>query len=221
MKISNLLWGILLIVVGVIFGLKALNIADVNLLFDGWWTLFIIVPSFIDLFKDKDKTGNIIGLIIGICLLLVCQEVITFDLIWKLLVPVILIVIGLSIIFKDVINSKIKKEIKKLNKNKDNEYYATFSSQSMEIDNDFKGCSLNAIFGSFKCDLRNCLLEEDIVINTSSIFGSVTIYAPNDVNIKVKSSSIFGGVTNNVKNKDGKVTIYINATCLFGGVEIK
>lgn len=217
MKISNLLWGVLLIVVGVTFGLNALDIADINLFFDGWWTLFIIIPCFIDLFKDNDKTGNIIGLIIGVCLLLACQEVITFDLIWKLLLPVILIVIGLSIIFKDVINNKIKK----LNKNKDNEYYATFSSQSMEFDKDFKGCSLNAIFGSFKCDLRNCLLEEDIVINTSPIFGSVTIYAPNDVNIKVKSNSIFGGVTNNVKNKDGKVTIYINATCLFGGVEIK
>ena len=221
MKISNLLWGVLLIVVGVIFGLNALDIADINLFFDGWWTLFIIIPCFIDLFKDNDKTGNIIGLIIGVCLLLSCQDIITFELIWKLLLPVILVVIGFSIIFKDMINNKIKKEIKKLNKNKDNEYYATFSSQNMEFDNDFKGCSINAIFGSFKCDLRNCSLDEDIVINTVSVFGGIDIYVPNDVNIKVKSSSIFGGVENKPKNKDGKVTIYINATCIFGGVEIK
>ena len=86
--------GGLLIVVGVIFGLNALDIIDINLFFDGWWTLFIIIPCFIDLFKDNDKTGNIIGLIIGICLLLACQGIITFELIWKLLLPVIFFMVG-------------------------------------------------------------------------------------------------------------------------------
>lgn len=222
MKISNLLWGVLLIVIGVIFGLKALNIADINIFFDGWWTLFIIVPCFIDLFKDKDKTGNIIGLIIGIALLLASQDIISFETIWKLLLPFILIVIGISIIFKDVIGNKIKKQIKKLNKNLDKEYFATFSSQNIDFNNEkFEGCSLNAVFGGVKCDLRECLLEEDVVINVSSIFGGITIYAPSNVNIKVKSTSIFGGVSNEVKNEDSEKTIYINATCLFGGVEIK
>ena len=61
MKLSNILWGLVLILIGIIFGLNALDIADINIFFDGWWTLFIIVPCFIDLFKDKDKSGNIIG----------------------------------------------------------------------------------------------------------------------------------------------------------------
>ena len=75
MKLSNILWGLVLILIGIIFGLNALDIADINIFFDGWWTLFIIVPCFIDLFKDRDKSGNIIGLIIGICLLLGCQNI--------------------------------------------------------------------------------------------------------------------------------------------------
>ena len=57
-KISNLLWGLVFVVLGVIFGLNALEITDINVFFDGWWTLFIIVPCFIGLFKDEDKTGN-------------------------------------------------------------------------------------------------------------------------------------------------------------------
>ena len=72
-RMNNMLWGILLIVVGVIFGLNALNITNINVFFDGWWTLFIIVPCFIDLFKEEEKTGNVIGLVIGICLFLACQ----------------------------------------------------------------------------------------------------------------------------------------------------
>ena len=120
MKISNLLWGLFLIALGTIFGLNALEITNIDVFFDGWWTLFIIVPSFIDLFKEEDKTGNIIGLLIGVGLLLCCQDIISFTIIWKLFVPVLLIIIGLSIIFKDQIHGKIKKQmknIKKVNKN--------------------------------------------------------------------------------------------------------
>ena len=115
-KTSNIMWGIVLIIVGIIFGLNSLDIADINLFFDGWWTLFIIVPCFIDLFKEKNKTGNIIGLLIGILLLLACRDIISFEIIWKLAFPAILIILGLSIIFKDVINNKIKEEMSKINK---------------------------------------------------------------------------------------------------------
>ena len=106
-KTSNLLWGILLIVIGIIFGLNALDITDINIFFDGWWTLFIIIPCFIDLFKEKDKTGNIIGLVIGISLLLASNNIIDFNLIWKLAFPIALVIIGLSLIFKDTISNKV------------------------------------------------------------------------------------------------------------------
>ena len=96
-KISNILWGVVFIVGGVIFGLNALNITEINIFFDGWWTLFIIVPCFIGLFKDEDKSSNLIGLIIGVCLLLGCIDILKFDLIWKLMVPTILVMIGLSL----------------------------------------------------------------------------------------------------------------------------
>ena len=62
---GNVLWGIVLIVVGLIIGGNALGITNINIFFDGWWTLFIIVPCFIGLFKEREKTGNIIGLLIG------------------------------------------------------------------------------------------------------------------------------------------------------------
>lgn len=223
-KTSNLLWGLLLIVVGIIFGLNALDITNINIFFDGWWTLFIIIPCFIDLFKEKDKTGNIIGLIIGISLLLACNNIIDFNLIWKLAFPVALVIIGLSLIFKDTINSKIKKEMKKLNKNTDKEYYATFGGQNLDFTNeDFTGCNLNAVFGGIKCDLRETKIKKDAVINASAIFGGITIYVPNNVNVHVVSTPIFGGVSDERPKKvnDSEITLYINATCMFGGLEIK
>ena len=223
-KISSLLWGFVFIIVGIIFGLNALELTNINIFFDGWWTLFIIVPCFINLFKNEDITSNFIGLVIGICLLLGCQDIVEFDLIRKLIVPFILVMIGISFIFKNIFNKKIKENIKKLNDKENKEYYACFSGQKLDFNKEeFTGCSLNAVFGGIECDLRNAIIKEDIVINASSVFGSVTIYAPEDVNIKTSSTSIFGGVSNkkNNKTKDEKYTIYINATAMFGGVEVK
>lgn len=224
-NIKNILWGIILVIIGVIIGLNTIGITDIDIFFDGWWTLVIIVPCFIGLFTNKDKTGNIIGLLVGVILLLGMQNIIDFNLIWKLLLPSIIVIIGLSLIFKNTFNSKINNEIKKLNnKNtKDNEYCATFSGQRIDFPNEeFKGATLNSVFGSITCDLREAKIKEDVVINASSVFGGIDIIVPDDVNIKIKSNSIFGGVNNKKKNnEEKKYTIYVNASCLFGGVDIK
>lgn len=225
-KFGNILWGIVLIIIGLVIGGNALGITSINIFFDGWWTVFIIVPCFIGLFKDNEKTGNIIGLLIGIALLLSCQNIIDFNLIWKLAFPMILVIIGLSIIFKDILGNKVSSEIKKLNKKRSdkNSYCATFSGQSVNFDGEeFTGCDLNAIFGGVKCDLRKAKINGDVVINASSIFGGIDIYVPSNVKVKIKSTSIFGGVENKASTKDDDKcpTIYINGTALFGGIEVK
>lgn len=222
-NLKNILWGVVLVGIGVILGLNAFEITNIDIFFDGWWTLFIIVPCFISLFTDESKTGNLIGLVIGVLLLLACQDLVGFDIIWKLLLPIILIIIGLSFIFKNMIGNKISNKIKELNKKDKKEFCSTFSRQKLDYTNDeFTGCDLTAVFGGIDCDLRNAIINEDVVINITSIFGGVDIRVPKDVNVKVSSTSIFGGVDNSVKNnKDAEKTIYINATCLFGGAEIK
>ena len=225
-RISDIMWGLILIIIGVILGGNALDIFNINLFFDGWWTLFIIVPTFIGLVTEKDKTGNIIGLIIGLFLLLACRGLFDFKLIWKLIFPLIFVIIGLSLIFKNNINKEVNEKIKKLNENlsSNDGYTATFSGQNLNFDGEeFKGSNLNAIFGGIKLDLRKAIVNEDIVINASSIFGGIDIYIPDNCKVKIKSNSIFGGVSNNKKCNvdDNSYTIYINASCMFGGVEIK
>lgn len=224
---TNIIWGLVLIALGVIIGGNTLDLFDVNLFFDGWWTLFIIIPSFIGLFNEKDFTGNIIFLFIGLTLLLCCQDVLSFDMFWKLLTPAILIIIGLSIIFKGTVNRKISEKIKKLNadNNKEDVYWATFSGQKVIADKEkFKGADMNAIFGSIDFDLRETKIASDVVINACCIFGGIELYMPEDVKVKIKSTSIFGGIDNKkeqTKEKDDSKTIYVNAICLFGGVDIK
>ena len=225
-KISTVLVGIIFVIAGVIIGLNSFGITDINIFFDGWWTLFIIIPCFIGLFKDNEKTGNLIGLLIGVVLLLACQDILSFDLIWKLAFPTILVIIGISIIFKDTIGGKVNSEIKKLNEKRSQEfgYCATFSGQDINFNGEkFTGADLTAVFGGLKCDLRNAIIESDVVINASSTFGGIEIYVPSNVEVKIKSNSIFGGVSNkaNTKLSENSHTIYINGAAVFGGVEVK
>ena len=152
-KFGNVLWGIVLIIIGVIIGGNSLGITNINIFFDGWWTLFIIVPCFIGLFKDNEKTGNLVGLLIGVVLLLGCQNILDFDLIWKLAFPTILVIIGLSIILRDTLGGKVSNEIKKLNekRNDGNSYCATFSGQNVNFDGEkFTGADLIAVFGGIE-----------------------------------------------------------------------
>ena len=224
-KFENILWGIAFIVVGLILAGNAIGITNIDIFFDGWWTLFIIVPCFIGLFNDSDKTGNVIGLVIGGALLLACQGLLNFEMVWKLVVPVALVIIGVSIIFKDSIHGKINSEISKINKSQKDipSYCATFSEQNANFENEeFKGADLTAVFGGVKCDLRQAIINSGTVIKAESIFGGVEIYVPSNVKVKIKSTPIFGGVTDkSVHNQESEHTIYINSTCIFGGVDIK
>ena len=224
--VESILWGIVFIVLGLIIAGNVLGITNIKIFFNGWWTLFIIIPCFIGLFKNNRRIGNIIGLIIGVALLLACQGILRFDLVWRLLFPGILIIIGISFIFSDTIGGKISKEIKELNKNRNetNEYCATFSEQNVKFDDEkLTGADLTAVFGGVKCDIRKAIIEEDQIINATSIFGGIEIYVPENVKVKIKSTPIFGGVSDKASySKDEQShIIYINATCIFGGVEIK
>ena len=49
---KNIIWGLLFIIVGIIVFTNSFGITNITIFFDGWWTLFIIVPCFIGLFKD-------------------------------------------------------------------------------------------------------------------------------------------------------------------------
>ena len=225
-KITKILWGVALIVVGGIFALNAFGITDIEIFFDGWWTLFIIVPCFIGLFNEREKTGNLIGIAIGVFLLLCCQNVLSFGLLWKLAIPAIIVIIGVKLIWGAIFGDKATKMLVKIRENGDHvkSGCATFSGQDINFNGEvFSGAELTAIFGGIKCDLRDAVIDKDCAITATCVFGGVDILVPDHVNVKVNSNSIFGGVSDkkNHPNIPGAVTLYVNATCLFGGVDIK
>lgn len=219
MRISNIVWGLILIVIGVIFGLNALDITNIDIFFNGWWTLFIIIPSFINIFKKEDKLASFIWFIVGIVLLLACNDYISFDIIGKLFFPFIIVLIGLSIMFKSTFDHKVAKEIKKAREKEstDDTISGIFKEEVIHEENG-KNIDLEAVFGSVKYDLTDAKVKKDIALKTTAVFGSIKIMVPEGVNVKFKTSGIFNDHINKVGNTDSKVTIYIDSFALFGSV---
>ncbi len=226
-RAKTVLWGIVLVAVGVLFCLEILDVLKFSLLFDGWWTLFIIIPSVIGIFTDKEKLWAIIGTLVGGILLLSAQDVIKDDAIFKLIIPVIIVLIGLKMIFKEFFDKGAKKAKEKIAADGSDvrEYAAVFSGQELNCaGQEFKAAELNAIFGGLDLDLRGAVITEDAVINVCAVFGGIDILVPDNVNVRITSNSIFGGIDDErgkMNVEDGRPTVYVSGTCIFGGVDIK
>lgn len=223
-KTGSILWGIVLIAVGTLFALNALEITDINIFFAGWWTLFLIVPCAIGLFTEREKTGNVIGIVIGVFLLLCCQGILSFSMIWKLLVPILIVIFGLKLLFAGFSGGKANDILDDIKQKGGNPKVgcAIFSGCDMNYDGEvFEGAELTAVFGGVKCDLRNAVIHNDCAIKVCAVFGGIDILVPPNVNVKVNSTSIFGGMSNKSGTCPGAPTIYVSGTCLFGGTEIK
>ncbi len=101
-KLFGVVLGILIAAAGVLYALSSFNIISFDVSFNGWWTAFIIVPSIYGLITSKDKAGNLIALCVGICLLLAARDIIDYGMIWKLLLPAVIVLIGIKIVVKSL-----------------------------------------------------------------------------------------------------------------------
>lgn len=225
---KSVLWGIFFIVAGVVWALSAFDIVQVDIFFDGWWSLFIIVPSAISLFTSNDRANSAIWLAIGVILLLCARDVLTYDHVKKIAVPVIIILIGIKLILSSFTKrhiAKVEESFEKYEGDVD-KVLGIFNASEIKCDGKvFRGAEINAIFGGVDYDLRGAIVEPDAAIKVSAVFGGVEIIVPEGVRVRVKSSALFGGVSDKSKKYDrdaeNVVTLYVSAFALFGGIDIK
>ncbi len=223
-RISGILWGIAFIIAGVGFAGDAFGIWNFELFFDGWWTLFIIVPSLISLFQNGFRTSTLIFLGIGILLLLAAQDVIDQALLGKLLVPAGLILIGIRILFRNPRRWVSKQAVSSSGEsNRFCDCWAVLGGREETFTGWLGGANLTAVLGSAELDLRNAVIDHDIVISVTAVMGGAELRVPQNVRVHVNVTPILGGVDNRANEiVGGEVpTIYVNGLCIMGGLDIK
>jgi hypothetical protein len=241
MKRNNkVFWGAVLVVCGIIW--IVCICLHINVLFNGWWTLFIIVPSLCGLLapgaRAGGKTWPAIGLGVGILFLLAEQNVIDYDMFWKIGLAVLVIALGLGMIFGRGTTDGDDRHIAggdssqdgtaPITLNRDGKSIrvvnASFGEQNLNFGGEvFEGADVNASFASVHLDLHGATINEDMEIHVDLKFSGLVIYAPSDLLVKVTAGSTFGGVDDKrrVVVTDHTHTLYISGSCVFSGIEIK
>lgn len=108
-NISRILWGLCILLFGVGMILYATGVIQ-NLLFDGWWTVFLIIPGIAMLFQRGCRTGGSVLVLLGVYFLLREQQVIHFRLSWPLILGIILVYIGIVLLFGWLFHPKARKD---------------------------------------------------------------------------------------------------------------
>ncbi len=221
----SIILGIIIVAFGVFFGAKALGyLENIDFSFNGWWTLFIIVPCVLSIVNSGLNLFNTIGVGVGVLMLLSEQDIFKDSLGYELIVPYVIIVFGLSIVFKKPIRMNKEGNNGIFAGNQGENYFAVFGGNTPNFNGvDFRGANVYAIFGGVDLKLQNAVIRRDCIINSYTVFGGTDVILPKNVKVIVNSTPIFGGVDNRFNSEAGEnaPTVLIRAVSIFGGTDIK
>ena len=96
---SRILFGALLLVIGIGYLGAALQLWDFTIFVPGWWTAFLILPAISSMLHYGLKISNLFFLLFGAYLLAYANEWITFRISWMLIGAVCCIYLGCRILF--------------------------------------------------------------------------------------------------------------------------
>ena len=227
-RTSKIIGGISLLAFGIVWALELTGLISISL--EGWWTIFIIVPCFVNLFNDKHKTGSIIGLGIGILLLLAARNVIIWGDIWKYIICLVAMVWGISLLFFNKksccghCHTSSNPKTIVMDGGKFQKIDVSFSKQDYSFDGQtFEGVDVHTSFGFVSLDLRHADIRDGAVINVDCSFGGMEIRVDKGVTVINGIDTAFAGVDCDcgTQHADGTKTLYLKGHCHFGGIEIK
>lgn len=222
-RVSTLLWGIGFIVAGIGFAGDTLHLWDFDLFFDGWWTVFIILPCLASMIQSGVHIPQLIGLSVGVILLLSEQDILPDGLIWKLVVPVVLLAIGIKLIFGFRRGFRPVKVLETTQRGYAS-FVAVMGAREARCIDTFEGGEITAVLGGVDLDLRQAVIEKDITLDITAIMGGVDLRLPPNVRVSVNATPILGGVedcTEAPPTEADAPNVSIHALCICGGVEIK
>lgn len=225
MNKQSTLWGLLLIAFGVVLGLNALGIADIDLFFGGWWTLFLVVPGLSGILSGRKRRGDLVMLAVGLVLLAMCRGWLDLRLIWKLAWPTVLVLAGAWLLIGSFRRDSEAKAYVAARDREPNtpECCAAFSGRDVTFrELLFRGAELTAVFGRLRCDPTGARFDRDVILRADAIFGVVEIIVPAHMQVRIVGSSCFGGIRERAAHSGDAeaLTVYVDGMCLFGGVKI-
>ena len=223
-KASRIIWGILVLALGVILFGNAAKLWDVTLFFDGWWAALVMLLALFSICTDKPNIVNVYFLLFGGVMLFKEQGIfIAKDTSsWLIALALLIAVAGISIIIRAAFGSK--KKITTIDANEfvssEKETTVSFGEETIRFDRTtFESGNYSVAFGELTVDLRTAIIAENATLYAKAAFGELKVLLPADVSADVDGSTFLGEI--DAPQSGGEKTLKIKASAKFGQISIR
>jgi predicted membrane protein len=218
--IGTIVWGMILIGLGVGFLLNSMDVINFDDFLSHYWPLILIIIGISELIQRKFVSA-LIWNGIGLAFLVNTLDIYTFD-VGSIIGPLILIIIGLHFLMRALPHADATSDTS------DTVTATTvFGDTKKKINSpQFTVGTINTLFGDTKLDLRQAHISEGgAMIDVLVLFGGATIYMPAGTAVKLETTAIFGGSEDKRSAEQApgpsKQTVTVKGLVMFGSLEIK
>ena len=217
----QLLMGLLVIAVGVLFTLDNLDLVDARH-YIRFWPIGLIAIGALKLWQSRSGGGAFAALLLtlaGTWLLLESLAIVTVSFVdlW----PMLLVLFGGSLVWHGLRGRRDRAGM---------DDAATVSALAVlgginrgSNSRAFRGGDLTAILGGCEIDLRQASIDGEAVIDVFAMWGGIEIKVPEDWSMSSHVVPILGGYEDKTRPPRGATThrLVVRGFAIMGGIEIK
>ncbi|HJQ77755.1 MAG TPA: DUF5668 domain-containing protein [Acidimicrobiia bacterium] len=216
MNWGRLFLGAVIIAVGALLLLDNAGVLDATTVIGDWWPVLVILAGVFTFASNSRHWPVALTLVIvGATMLLSTLGAADLG---DVVIPVVVILIGIFILVGRGMGSTVDAG------DRINSFNVFSGTEAASHSDRFSGGSVSVLFGGAELDLRDATPADGANLDVFAAFGGVEIRVPQGWQVNIKGFPIFGGFEN-VTTKDRVAatapTLVVNATVLFGGLEVK
>jgi hypothetical protein len=222
---SQVVLGLLVVGMGVLFLLDNLDILNFRHAI-GFWPLVFIVAGCAALFGTGPRSGNYMGgVLIAIGLLMIVSRMGYFYISWGTLWPLMMIALGGLVLYRSLGPGRVAREGVVAGAGPDNvvDIVAVLGGFERRVSSqDFRGGEITAVMGGCALDLRDASIVKEAVINVFTVWGGINIKVPTDWTVVLNGTPVMGGFAEKTaRPPDASKRLVITGYAIMGGVEVR
>ncbi|MFL6279929.1 MAG: LiaI-LiaF-like domain-containing protein [Vicinamibacterales bacterium] len=217
----QLVMGLLIIAVGILFTLENLGVIEGRDYFR-YWPAGLIAVGLLKLWHGRGRavSGGFVFVFAGTWLLLETLGIVSVSL-WNLW-PILLVVAGATMVWRGFNGRRDERATA--------DTHSTVSAIAVlaglnrrNTSKTFRGGDLTAIFGGCQIDLRQASIEGEAVIDVFAMWGGIEIRVPENWSVSGRVTPVLGGYDDKTTPVRHAVDqqLVVRGLVIMGGVEIK
>lgn len=225
---SQIVLGVLVIVMGLLFLLDNLDILDMHRAIS-FWPMVFIIAGVVKLYDTQSRGGQLLGAcLVGLGVLIILDRMDIIDFNVRTMWPLFFIGFGVYTIYRARTGRRLiqidgVKGEQDLKGEGVVDIMAVLGGFERRVYTPaFRGGEITAIMGGCALDLRNSSIEGEAVVNVFAFWGGVTMKVPPDWTVVLNGTPIMGGFEEKTaRPPDNSKRLIVQGYAIMGGVEVR